>query len=237
MVVRYWGGAFFAENAAHFGEIFFDSNIPRGYGAGSSGAVTAAVLDLLAHAGAKIPTELSDLKKLLGDMESYFHGASSGLDPLVSYLNKSVLIRPHELAAMDSPNFFAENIFLLDTNRPRKAETMISFFKENVVKKHKFLVENELVPNVRRAISGFLEGDAPRFFESAHQISETQYRICRDMIPMPFQNIWREGLSGDSFRLKLCGAGGGGFILGIAQQPENAFEQLKKSGFHALHVF
>jgi mevalonate kinase len=228
------GGGLFLND---INQLFFDSNIPRGYGAGSSGALTAAALDLFAHAGAKIPTDLADLKRLLGEMESFFHGASSGLDPLVSYLNKTILIRPTKMETLETNSFFSKNIFLLDTNRPRKAETMITFFKENVVKKHQLEVENQLLPNVARAIAAFSDCNETEIFEAFHQISDTQYQICRDMIPLPFQHLWRDALCEDVFRLKLCGAGGGGFILGFAKNPTLAAQQLQKKGFKMLSVF
>jgi mevalonate kinase len=63
--------------------LFFDSNVPRGYGAGSSGALVAALYDAF---GLDKTLTISELKSALGKMESFFHGESSGLDPLVSYL-------------------------------------------------------------------------------------------------------------------------------------------------------
>ena len=35
------------------------------------------------------------------------------------------------------------------------------------------------------------------------------------MIPPLFKELWERGIDGDDFYLKLCGAGGGGFLLGI----------------------
>ena len=63
-------------------------NIPTGYGIGSSGAVCAAILDKYQYESADIETSHNQLIQ----MESYFHGKSSGLDPLVSFYDKPVLI-------------------------------------------------------------------------------------------------------------------------------------------------
>ena len=35
------------------------------------------------------------------------------------------------------------------------------------------------------------------------------------MIPTDFRAIWLDGLANNLFKLKLCGAGGGGFLLGM----------------------
>jgi mevalonate kinase len=37
------------------------------------------------------------------------------------------------------------------------------------------------------------------------------------MIPTLYQDLWRRGLETDDWHLKLCGAGGGGFILGFTR--------------------
>jgi mevalonate kinase len=39
------------------------------------------------------------------------------------------------------------------------------------------------------------------------------------MIPQSFQDLWQQGLDEGHFALKLCGAGGGGFLLGMGK-PE-----------------
>src|SRR5690606_22873693 len=71
--------------------LFFHSTIPQGFGVGSSGALVAAVYDR--YAKEKLPlNELSGLKDLFAAMESHFHGSSSGVDPLISYLGRSLLI-------------------------------------------------------------------------------------------------------------------------------------------------
>ena len=77
--------------------IFFDSSIPQGYGVGSSGAIVAAVYDKYAKGKIKISENLNrnklvDLRNIFSKMESFFHGKSSGLDPLNSYLSIPILI-------------------------------------------------------------------------------------------------------------------------------------------------
>jgi len=68
----------------------FESNIPIGFGLGSSGALSAGVYDSFCLAKANDNLELT--KKHLAQIESYFHGSSSGTDPLVSFLQQGVYI-------------------------------------------------------------------------------------------------------------------------------------------------
>src|SRR5690606_11283950 len=72
--------------------LFFDSTIPQGYGVGSSGALVAAIFDRYEQENHST-LDINKLKKIFSQMEYHFHGASSGVDPLISYLNSPILIR------------------------------------------------------------------------------------------------------------------------------------------------
>src|SRR6478609_2506578 len=77
--------------------MYFDSSIPQGYGVGSSGALVAAIYDKYAHNKITVLENLTrekllQLKAIFSNMESFFHGKSSGLDPLNSYLSIPILI-------------------------------------------------------------------------------------------------------------------------------------------------
>ena len=43
-----------------------------------------------------------------------------------------------------------------------------------------------------------------------------------EMIPSLFRDLWKNGLVTNDYNLKLCGAGGGGFILGHTKDLELA---------------
>ena len=53
--------------------LFLDSNVPSGYGLGSSGTLVAAVYDRYAR---QKTDDLMQLKSIFGRMESYYHGSS-----------------------------------------------------------------------------------------------------------------------------------------------------------------
>jgi mevalonate kinase len=77
--------------------MYFDSSIPQGYGVGSSGALVAAIYDKYANNTITVLENLTrekllQLKNIFSQMESFFHGKSSGLDPLNSYLSLPILI-------------------------------------------------------------------------------------------------------------------------------------------------
>ena len=122
----------FAENLKQ--GIYFDSNIPIGYGAGSSGALCAAIYDRYCID----PSAKSDFKALkqeLGQIESFFHGSSSGTDPLICYLNQAILIQAD--GAMKSLKLGFEKLaqpyqfFVIDTGIRRQTGP----FVEAILKK------------------------------------------------------------------------------------------------------
>ena len=49
--------------------------------------------------------------------------------------------------------------------------------------------------------------------DSIKKLSEITYKNMNEMIPDSLKEIWNEGLKSDSFYMKLCGSGGGGFFL------------------------
>ncbi len=215
--------------------LFFESNIPRGYGAGSSGALVAAMYDSF---GLDKDLSINDLKKVLEKIESFFHGSSSGLDPLVSYIQKPVLIKKDKsIAVLDNLKIDA-HMFLLDTHQPRKTEPLVQLFMEKCEKSIQYntLIENEFVPYVDDAIATFLQNKTRLLFDTVHQISHFQYRFFTEMIPLQVKNVWLEGLASDVFKLKLCGAGGGGFILGFCNNIVEAKKVLSNMGFNVLPI-
>jgi mevalonate kinase len=220
--------------------LFFQSTIPSGYGAGSSGAVTAGIL---ARYGKNAfdnlnAADLPQLKAILGLMESHFHGSSSGLDPLVSFVKKPIFINSSQKMDIVRKPENNLSIFLLDTLQPRKTEPLVKRFLElcNTNSEYKTLIDNELAPSVNEAIAAYLNSQSDTLFGIVHHISHFQYRFFDEMIPSRFKNVWLEGLSSEAFKLKLCGAGGGGFILGFAKNWETAQQKLHLMGFQPIRI-
>ena len=70
--------------------LFLQSDIPKGYGVGSSGTVCAAVYQKFGI-DKYDANDIGQLKAGFAQMESFFHGSSSGVDPLICYLNQALL--------------------------------------------------------------------------------------------------------------------------------------------------
>lgn len=203
--------------------LFFNSNIPTGYGLGSSGALVAAVYERYARKPIA-PNEtlhLPALKAELALLEGFFHASSSGIDPFISYVDQPVVLSGQGgisvLPGVQWPKAF--RFFLINTGKARQTGPLVqSFLKKCTLKSYLHEVETPLKPAVDEAIQFFLDGDEERLFASTDRISRFQLAYFREMIPDEFLPLWERSLGGDVFRMKLCGAGGGGFLLGLCRK-------------------
>jgi mevalonate kinase len=57
------------------------------------------------------------------------------------------------------------------------------------------------------------------------------------MIPNAYHKAWDFGNTSSAFHLKLCGSGGGGFLLGFARDYEQAREELGRFNIKPVTVY
>ena len=69
-------------------------------------------------------------------MESFFHGKSSGFDPLVSYFDKAIYKSGSQIHLLEESNPQIDcQIFLVNSNTPRSGKTTIQKFVERLDEK------------------------------------------------------------------------------------------------------
>ncbi len=202
--------------------LYFASNIPQGYGLGSSGALVAALFDRYKTTEASF--DYHQLKRIFAQLESFFHGSSSGFDPLVAYTQQAILQSDDEIKQTNVPlgRFEAgSSFFLIDTKLARQTAPLVELFVTKS-KNANFLnqLKQNYIPQVNAAIAYTLSADSQGLQQRMQDISRFQYSQMREFIPDTFHSIWNDGLENKQFALKLCGAGGGGFILGFSTQYE-----------------
>lgn len=208
--------------------LYFQSDIPTGYGLGSSGALCAAVYDRYALDKIDFADTLqwTHLKSILAAMEGFFHGASSGVDPLISCLARPVLLQPDGqilpavLPRLEGSEF---RLFLLDSRISRQTEPLVSYFRNCCADSNFFHeMQSRLVRGSDAAIIAWMEGRMIDFQRAFMEVSRFQLEQLSAMIPDEIQVLWRQGFQERSFMLKFCGAGGGGMFLGMALDWERA---------------
>ena len=195
--------------------LWFDSSIPQGFGLGSSGAVIAAVFDRYG----KTQDDLEANKVALARLEDFFHGSSSGFDPLVSHIQKPLLIHNvREVEVLEErPNL--KGFFLVNTGKPRQTGPLVSIYQEKMKDpQFKQGCAEILAKDVNFAIDAVLKNDSLNLFHHIWHISKFQWEFFPEMIPTSVRGLWARGLETGDFALKLCGAGGGGFLLGYSNK-------------------
>jgi mevalonate kinase len=193
------------------------SSIPEGYGAGSSGALVAAVFDRFVTSHREITIE--SLQKVLAAMESHFHGVSSGLDPLVSYLNKACLVRqsaPEIVNHMALPAHL--RIYLLDSKMKRNTWKLVNLYKATCKENEEFAKATGKLGILNEEAIKMLRNKDEKVITVLKNISAIQLQFFAEFIPEAVRSHWKEGLSSGDFTMKLCGAGGGGYFLVFATQ-------------------
>ena len=236
-----------ALNADVANGMYFDSSIPQGYGVGSSGALVAAIYDKYAHNKITVLENLTrekllQLKNIFGQLESFFHGKSSGLDPLNSYLSIPILIKSKDnIEATGIPNQSFDGkgaVFLLDSGIVGETAPMVTIFMENLKDKgFRAMLKNQFVKYTDACVENFLGGDMKSLFSNTKKLSKVVLNNFKPMIPESFHGIWQQGIDTNDYYLKLCGSGGGGYILGFTQDLEKAKAALKDYKLEVVYQF
>ncbi len=227
--------------------MYFDSSIPQGYGVGSSGALVASIYDKYALNKITVLENLTrekllELKAVFGQMESFFHGKSSGLDPLNSYLSLPILINskdsiePTGLPSQETEGKGA--VFLIDSGIVGETAPMVNIFMENMKQEgFRNMLKTQFTKHTDACVEDFLKGNISSLFSNVKQLSKIVLKNFKPMIPEQFHKLWKQGIETNDYYLKLCGSGGGGYILGFAEDYEKAQTALKDYKLEVVYNF
>ena len=227
--------------------MYFDSSIPQGYGVGSSGALVAAIYDKYAHDKITVLENLTrekllKLKVIFSEMESFFHGKSSGLDPLNSYLSIPILINSKDnIEATGIPAQQTDGkgaVFLLDSGIIGETAPMVRIFMENMKQEgFRSMLKDQFIKHTDACVDDFLKGDVKSLFKNTKQLSKVVLNHFKPMIPKQFHELWKKGIETNEYYLKLCGSGGGGYILGFTEDIDTARQSLKDYKLEVVYNF
>lgn len=196
------------------------TTIPVGYGLGSSGAVCVAIFDRYATSAGRAAAAANP-KAFFAAMENYFHGNSSGTDPLITYLGQAVcLYGDGHYEQVELPPWPRDwQLFLLDTGQPRQTAPLVQYFTERYAADASFrqAVEEEWIPATEAGIDNWLAADWPALASALEQISTFQLGHLPPMVLPALRHAWAKGLASQRYSLKICGAGGGGYCLGLTK--------------------
>jgi len=227
--------------------LYFDSSIPQGYGVGSSGALVAAIYDKYAVNRITVLENLTrekllELKTIFAEMESFFHGKSSGLDPLNSYLSLPILINSQDNIEPAGIPSQTENgkgaVFLLDSGSSGETAPMVQIFMENMKQEgFRAMLSDQFVKHTDACVHDFLKGDVKSLFGNVKQLSKVVLDNFKPMIPKQFHTLWKKGIDTNAYYLTLCGSGGGGYMLGFTEDIDEARKELKDYNLEVVYSF
>jgi mevalonate kinase len=205
----------FEEELDH--NLFFLSTIPSNYGVGSSGSLVAALYRRFGH---KNETSPEELRKRLAFIESFFHSTSSGTDPLVCYLNRTVCIRDGKVTTPDITLDELRKhikINLIDSGTSGQTKAGVSGFNINreTDPDRADLYESEYIPLVNQVINNIINKEFGTLYSDICKISELQLQLFTDLFPPSIREKAEICVRESSGAIKLCGSGGGGFYMHI----------------------
>jgi mevalonate kinase len=192
---------------------YYDADIPIGFGLGSSGAFVAAIYHRYIAGVNEAPLSTHYMLK---KMEGFFHGSSSGMDPLVSFSQKALYkSETDELQIIRDPGWpEGYRLYLLDTGVSRSTGALVETYRQMLdngdFKKN---IERQLIPMVEHAIHFYLAGAGAKLEECVSVISDFQRIHFSSFIPEHTKIQWDTLTKMPGVFVKFCGAGGGGYFL------------------------
>ncbi|NNF36594.1 MAG: hypothetical protein HKN68_21005 [Saprospiraceae bacterium] len=201
--------------------LYLETNAAIGYGIGSSGILTAGIFKRYAILKHKL--SLIQLKEVLAVMESFFHGNSSGIDPLISYIGQPIRTLNSQIELLDGlNNECLRQFYLYDTGIPRNTQPLVKWYKSQMSDETFAEAMTHMSNLVSQLIHSITIGNIQELTLLMKQLSAHQLIHLDGLIPDQVKNIWVEGLENDDYYMKLCGAGGGGYMLiyGLNKLPQ-----------------
>ncbi|MBS3774053.1 MAG: hypothetical protein KGY70_02595 [Bacteroidales bacterium] len=226
--------------------MYFESTIPEGYGIGSSGALIAALFNRYVKnkpsPDQMVSRDMVALKNQLAQLESFYHGTSSGIDPLNSYMKRPLLFEGNGKIRKVDIHLPAKNrdfaVFLLNSGNRGETGPLVNIFLEKTKQAGEQGIHVGHLNNMtQRAIQSIIKGNNREFFNALQDLSNYQLKHFDAMIPEGFHSIWKKGLDTGKYYLKLCGSGGGGFLLGFTNDLPAVRRMMEKKDLEVIPVY
>jgi mevalonate kinase len=99
------------------------------------------------------------------------------------------------------------------------------------------MLKSQFIKYTDSCVENFLQGDMKSLFKNTKELSKVVLSNFKPMIPEQFHQIWQNGIETNDYYLKLCGSGGGGYILGFTQDFEKAKKSLKDYKLEMVYQF
>ncbi len=218
-------------------EIMLLSDIPsEGSGLGSSSSFSVGLLNALhIYRGEQVgpsqlakeacDIEINRCKKPIGKQDQYI-AAYGGLREFTFQKNGEVKNRRFELSESQNRDL-SQNLFLFYTNQSRKSETILTEQKKQI--------DSNLSPldHIKNLAIKVSEAVGANNFDSIGNILNENWQLKKELASnisnSDIDQMYEKAVSSGASGAKICGAGGGGFLLVYCpiQYHQNLRESLK----------
>lgn len=214
----------------------------EGSGLGSSSSFTVGMLHALYAYKGELPTaktladeackiEIDILGKPIGKQDQYI--AAYGNLRFIKFHNSTISVEKVELAK-EIRNRLNRNLMLFYTGISRKSATVLESQKNNIEARKSELIQMRKL--AYEALDCLLKGELDDFGEILHRGWEYKKKLTDNVSSGEIDNFYSSARQAGAIGGKICGAGGGGFLL-IYCRPEkqedvrSALSKLKEYNF------
>ena len=99
------------------------------------------------------------------------------------------------------------------------------------------MIHEEFAKYTDAGIDDFLHGNVKSLFANVKSLSKIVLKNFKPMIPKAFHKVWEQGIATNDYYLKLCGSGGGGYMLGFTEDYANTKKKLKNYKLELVYRF
>ena len=226
-------------------EITTLADIPAGTGLGSSGSFTTALLKaLFTHRKKHIHQEelaklacyieIKKLKEPIGKQDQYI-AAFGGISTFQFNKDESVIAKPLDIS-MDTLLDLEENLLLFFTGFSRSASKILLDQKEKSNKDDKDMLDNlHYVKDLGYRSKNALEsGKLNAYGEIMHEHWENKKRRSKGMSNPEIDTWYQAALNNGAIGGKVVGAGGGGFLMFMANDRDKLRNEMKLQGLEEV---
>ncbi len=208
--------------------LWFNSTVPEKSGLGSSAALVAAFYKAY---GKKI-ADIHRLQTVLAFIECNFHGQSSGIDPITVYLKKAVYIKNGTKSHAFSFFGMPFKCLLVPVEGKGNTSELVAIFNRLMLDSgnlHYFL--NEYIPLVNHSLAAIIAGNSERIKTNISELCRAWPTVFPHLVPDLYHDL---GARFKHTYFKLCGSGGGGYLLAFCFNNSEEIELV--NDYNALFV-
>ena len=117
------------------------------------------------------------------------------------------------------------------------AQMIAGFMEQMKNKGFRTMIKDQFIKHTDACVEDFVSGNIKSLFGNLKQLSNVVLDNFKPMNPAEFHRIWKDGIDTNEYYLKLCGSGGGGYILGFTEDFEKAKNSLKGHKLEVVYNF